>query len=283
MSLLNKRRMAIERAPHTQTKKSMASPLKIDTCNCVPSASTSDDQSSLLETENLSDSARVCCKAGPRSVLTIEQAREIFRIKTSHGHASIHAASNTLALRYHVSAKAIRDIWKGRSWLEATYDLWNDSDRPARRMLGRPKGRKDSKPRKVRSLPHTLNISEPKAPIMTKGFENGVPDSVCLFKDKRYESTANHSIVLALLERFRVQTSPLNILNLSFDTTRKSVRQSTSPILPPIHFRPCEMYPNTQSNNLCQELPGVNWLLRNGGMTQEACLSPSLRIPVVLK
>ena len=55
--------------------------------------------------------------------------------------------SQQLASRYGVSSKAIRDIWKGRSWLEATYDLWDVNDRPALRILGRPKGKKDSKPR----------------------------------------------------------------------------------------------------------------------------------------
>ena len=83
----------------------------------------------------------------PRIVLTSKIARDIFQIKATHGFASLHCASLRLASKYGVSSKAIRDIWKGRSWLDATYDLWNDSDRPARRIIGRPKGKKDSKPR----------------------------------------------------------------------------------------------------------------------------------------
>jgi hypothetical protein len=82
-----------------------------------------------------------------RMVLTDHQAREIFQLKTTHGFSSSHAASIFLASKYNVSSKAIRDIWKGRSWLEATFNLWNIDDRPARRILGRPKGKKDSKPR----------------------------------------------------------------------------------------------------------------------------------------
>jgi len=82
-----------------------------------------------------------------RMVLTDHQAREIFQLKATHGFSSSHAASIFLASKYNVSSKAIRDIWKGRSWLEATFNLWNVDDRPARRILGRPKGKKDSKPR----------------------------------------------------------------------------------------------------------------------------------------
>ena len=55
--------------------------------------------------------------------------------------------SAILADRYQISPKAVRDIWTGRSWLGATYDLWNDNDRPSRRSVGRPKGKRDSKPR----------------------------------------------------------------------------------------------------------------------------------------
>ena len=82
-----------------------------------------------------------------RIVLTSSIAREIFQLKFTHGFASLHSASLRLAVKYGVSSKAIRDIWNGRSWLEATYDLWNVDDRPARRIIGRPKGKKDSKPR----------------------------------------------------------------------------------------------------------------------------------------
>ena len=87
----------------------------------------------------------------PRVVLSNQQAREIFELQKNHGFVSLHAASLVFSKKYHVSPKAIRDIWKGRSWLEATYNLWNATDRPERRIIGRPKGKKDSKPRKVKS------------------------------------------------------------------------------------------------------------------------------------
>ena len=92
----------------------------------------------------------------PRIVLTDAQAREIFQLQTDHGYPSLHAASIEFSRRYKVSPKAIRDIWNGRSWLEATSSLWNPADRPPKRTIGRPKGRKDSKPRKCKSQVQSL-------------------------------------------------------------------------------------------------------------------------------
>jgi hypothetical protein len=90
--------------------------------------------------------------SGTRMVLSEQQAREIFQLKNTHGFSSLHAASIFLANTHKVSPKAIRDIWKGRSWLDATFDLWDSSDRPPRKVLGRPKGRKDTKPRQSKSI-----------------------------------------------------------------------------------------------------------------------------------
>ena len=106
-------------------------------------SSVSSELTSTEQTIFSSESAEV----RPRIVLTNQQARDIFQLKSGHGFASLHSASIRLASKYGVSSKAIRDIWKGRSWLEATFDLWNVEDRPAKRIIGRPKGKKDSKPR----------------------------------------------------------------------------------------------------------------------------------------
>ena len=86
-----------------------------------------------------------------KSVLTSEQAREIFLKRSSHGFRSQYTASDSLASKYLVSSKAIRDIWKGRSWLSATFDLWSEEDRPSRKAVGRPKGSKDTRPRANRA------------------------------------------------------------------------------------------------------------------------------------
>ena len=61
-----------------------------------------------------------------RSVLTKEQAIEIFEYKKKRGDQSVTATSNELASKYNVNSKTIRDIWSGRSWFEATYPLWQE-------------------------------------------------------------------------------------------------------------------------------------------------------------
>jgi hypothetical protein len=86
-----------------------------------------------------------------RAILTKQQAREIFGYKNGQGSESSHATSTFLSKKFNISSKAIRDIWTGRSWLDATFDMWNIDDRPPRKVVGRPKGRKDTKPRKCKS------------------------------------------------------------------------------------------------------------------------------------
>jgi hypothetical protein len=63
-------------------------------------------------------------EARPRAVLSKEQAIEIFRYKTNLGNQSMTATSITLAKKYNVNSKTIRDIWSGRSWFEATSPQW---------------------------------------------------------------------------------------------------------------------------------------------------------------
>jgi hypothetical protein len=100
-------------------------------------------------------------------VLTAEQAREIFLSGADLGFSTCHGL---LAEKYRVSSKAIRDIWRGRSWLHTTFDLWKIEDRPALKKIGRPKGRKDSRPRirvKSDSFSHD-NLKGPSAHEMMR-------------------------------------------------------------------------------------------------------------------
>ena len=84
-------------------------------------------------------------------VLNEIRAREIFQFKNENAFPSRHACSKHLAIQHGISCKAIRDIWNGRSWLDATYHLWSEGERPQRRAIGRPKGSKDKKPRTKKS------------------------------------------------------------------------------------------------------------------------------------
>ena len=95
-------------------------------------------------------------------MLTQVQAREIFALRNHEGFRNLHNASVLLAAEYLVSAKTIRDIWKGRSWLGATYDLWKEEERPSRKALGRPKGKKDSQPRRRRDTLYSLYAKDTK-------------------------------------------------------------------------------------------------------------------------
>jgi hypothetical protein len=77
----------------------------------------------------------------PRATLTEDQAVDIFKIKSSVSSAV------KVSLCYGVSEKAIRDIWRGRTWSRETCHL--DTVRTVTlKQVGRPKGCKDKKPRK---------------------------------------------------------------------------------------------------------------------------------------
>ena len=77
----------------------------------------------------------------PRARLSEDQAITIFQSKSSASSAV------NLARVYGVSEKAVRDIWKGRTWSKETWHL--DTSRPFQlKLTGRPKGCKDKKPRK---------------------------------------------------------------------------------------------------------------------------------------
>ena len=79
------------------------------------------------------------CKT--RAILTADQAVEIFKIKLSNHTAtrSQTISPRSVACEFGVSEKAVRDIWKGRTWLRETMHL-----DPARAILAarlRPPGR----------------------------------------------------------------------------------------------------------------------------------------------
>ena len=97
-------------------------------------------------------------KQSARNVLRKEQVLEIFKRKMCDivGRAdwkSLHSQpdASKVGKEFGVTAKAVRDIWTGRTWYRETLHL--DPARPdARERLskhvGRPKGSKDKKPRR---------------------------------------------------------------------------------------------------------------------------------------
>ena len=82
----------------------------------------------------------------PQARLTEAEALQIFQCRNT-----MHTASQISRL-YSVSEKAVRDIWKGRTWAKETWHL--DKARSlAIKKMGRPIGRMDTKPRKRRIVP----------------------------------------------------------------------------------------------------------------------------------
>ena len=80
-----------------------------------------------------------------RAKLTESDALNIYHCKGSVTSAA------AIAKLYGVSEKAVRDIWTGRTWSRETWHLDESRPFPTKKM-GRPLGRKDSQPRKPRSL-----------------------------------------------------------------------------------------------------------------------------------
>ena len=77
---------------------------------------------------------------------------DIFRLSIVRAPDIKRPTATSIARQYNVSEKTIRDIWKGRTWHEETLPL--DLKRPikAKVKTGRPLGRKDSIPRKSRTI-----------------------------------------------------------------------------------------------------------------------------------
>ena len=161
----------------------------------------------------------------PHAILTSEQAIAIFKLKLAPWGRTRPCASAVCSV-YGVSEKAIRDIWKGRTWFEETSRF--EPERPARdvRPPGRPKGRKDSAPRRTRqsksslcrrdddddsseTLPNrTKNLSETSGCAIGRGGEvgrKGLAD-LCDFMDTGHNARGDcHALVNMSRERVDCQ------------------------------------------------------------------------------
>ena len=104
----------------------------------------------------------------PRARLTEAEVLTIFGMKDTA------PSSTCLANFYGVHEKTVRDIWTGRTWSRETWHL--DAARAVHiKSIGRPKGRKDSMPRKKRAATHRKKsfmvggmCSCPQHPTMTE-------------------------------------------------------------------------------------------------------------------
>ena len=146
------------------------------------------------------------CPAKPRAVLTKSEVIAIFQTKLTHSPAT------KVARLYGVSEKAIRDIWKARTWAAETWHI-----DPSRALVvktsGRPIGSRDSKPRKPR---HALKDCCSPEKIVAAHTSLDVHQSVnviydtCRFNDQLGRDRSSSS---DLLPRHRPSTSAVNQFN----------------------------------------------------------------------
>ena len=89
-----------------------------------------------------------------RNTLTKQQVIDIFCQKPDIRLRPKQADTCAIAKQYGVTAKAIRDIWIGRTWYRETFHLdpfRMDANKRLAIRIGRPKGAKDVRPRMKRS------------------------------------------------------------------------------------------------------------------------------------
>lgn len=89
-------------------------------------------------------------RSRPRAILNETQAIDIFHIKLA-ANASMQARPSPVqvAFLFGISEKAVRDIWKGRTWAKETHHLDPTRQVPMQKRCDRPRGSKGSMPRKI--------------------------------------------------------------------------------------------------------------------------------------
>ena len=79
---------------------------------------------------------RVKPASSKRQQLTVEEAAEIYSLRPRRGERSggmMHC--RTLAPKFGVTPKTIRDVWSGRTWAEATRHLWTPEEISQRKRM----------------------------------------------------------------------------------------------------------------------------------------------------
>ena len=78
------------------------------------------------------------------------RSSHIFLMSTNNPAKSKNANPSFIAKSFNVSEKTVRDIWSGRTWHKETFNLDMKQEPRPRARIGRPKGRKDSAPRRMK-------------------------------------------------------------------------------------------------------------------------------------
>mmetsp|Transcript_28123 Transcript_28123/g.74242 ORF Transcript_28123/g.74242 Transcript_28123/m.74242 type:complete len:283 (+) Transcript_28123:116-964(+) len=126
---------------------------------------------------DFADQDNTLAKRQGRAILTDDQARIIFKYKPSP-FAKDRGRAGALARAFGVSVKTIRDIWIGRTWYRATFDLdpGKQDEVPNRlhKKPGRPRGAKDSKPRTKKAKKTLPDPQVLKTPTMASSQESHI-------------------------------------------------------------------------------------------------------------
>ena len=89
-----------------------------------------------------------------RAILTEMQAIDIFKVGTSHDSTTAGITASSVAKKYGINERTVRDIWKRRTWTRATGSL--EGITRSKLRSGRPKGSKDIMPRKPKKKPTVM-------------------------------------------------------------------------------------------------------------------------------
>ena len=112
----------------------------------------------------------------PRRVLTRDDAICIYK-RSLPDYSPVRPTATAIARAYRVSEKAIRDIWTGRTWSEATDHLAPHRAPRVARPMGRPVGRLDTKQRKRKEAAFSFRERSASAPQPLPFNSNKVPAS----------------------------------------------------------------------------------------------------------
>jgi hypothetical protein len=103
------------------------------------------------------------------------------------------SSATFLATRYGVNERTVRDIWKQRTWNNATRLLAEGTSPMPKKKLGRPMGSKDIRPRKQKlALKHMYSVDSPVPFNSSK--RNAEPQFHALRMNTEYHDTISEQI-----------------------------------------------------------------------------------------
>jgi hypothetical protein len=121
-----------------------------------------------------------------RQQLTAEEAAEIYKMRPkveNYGKRPKRGSMircKSIAPKFGVSAKTIRDIWRGRTWFEATRHLWTAEEKQRRAINGEDQSDSDTEDQQnpcqnSNQLPVAQNSSQQMIPRQPSSLTSNIP------------------------------------------------------------------------------------------------------------